>query len=134
MALAREVSFPAGSRIFAEGGRADRFWIIRSGSVALEAHVPGRRAPVVEVLTHGRLLGWSWLLPPHRWQLGARAESAVHAYEFDAAEVRALADRDPVLGRSLALLVASAAAQRLQAARKRLPEAYAATEALPEAD
>ncbi|MGW5532229.1 regulator, partial [Streptomyces xanthochromogenes] len=27
MEIAREVAFPAGRRIFEEGGRADRFWI-----------------------------------------------------------------------------------------------------------
>lgn len=32
MRCAREVSFPQGTRPFEEGGRADRFWIIRTGS------------------------------------------------------------------------------------------------------
>ena len=31
-----------GERIFAEGGAADRFWLIESGSVALDMRVPGR--------------------------------------------------------------------------------------------
>jgi muconolactone delta-isomerase len=44
--LAHEVSFEVGSRLFEEGGRADRFWIVRTGTIALDMRVPGRRANV----------------------------------------------------------------------------------------
>ncbi|GAB2808136.1 hypothetical protein GCM10027073_46240 [Streptomyces chlorus] len=44
ISLAREVSFAEGERILDEGGKADRFWIIRTGTVTLGLHVPGRRA------------------------------------------------------------------------------------------
>ena len=36
MELAREVAFAEGTRLFREGGHADRFWIVRSGTVALD--------------------------------------------------------------------------------------------------
>ncbi|MFG3259832.1 cyclic nucleotide-binding domain-containing protein [Streptomyces sp. NPDC048172] len=124
LGLAREVTFPAGSRVFHEGGKADRFWILRSGMVALEAHVPGRRDQVIETLGRGELLGWSWLLEPYAWHLGARAVNRTHAYEFDAAEVRRLCARDPVLGQALALHVVGVVARRLQAARTRLLDLY----------
>jgi CRP-like cAMP-binding protein len=119
--LTREVEFPAGTRIFSEGDRADRFWTIDSGSVALDLHVAGRPAATVETLGPGELLGWSWLLPPYRWQLGAVAVSPVHAEEFDAAAVRALCDRDPVLGQALAVHVAGALGQRVPTVRRRRP-------------
>src|SRR5690606_24954391 len=50
MRTAREVSFPQGSRLFEEGGWADRFWVIRTGTVELDMRVPGRRAAVIERL------------------------------------------------------------------------------------
>lgn len=50
MSLAHEVSFAIDERIFNEGGKADRFWIIHTRTVALDVHVPGRRAAVVETL------------------------------------------------------------------------------------
>ena len=31
-----------GEYVFREGGTADNFYVLRSGSVALETHVPGR--------------------------------------------------------------------------------------------
>ncbi|KNE80053.1 hypothetical protein ADZ36_24170 [Streptomyces fradiae] len=125
MELAREVVFPAGTRIFEEGRTADRFWLIKSGSVTVDVHVPGRRSPTVETLGTGDLLGWSWLIPPRRWNFGAEALSPVRAYQFEAAEVLALLEQDPVLGRAMSTAVAGVVAHRLTAARTRLLDLYA---------
>lgn len=123
--LAREVSFDVGARLFEEGRRADRFWIIKTGTVALDLHVPGRRAAVIESLGHGELVGWSWHFPPYVWQLGAEATSPVRAYEFDADAVRKLCDEDPEFGRAVAVWVGRVVAHRLQSARIRLLDLYA---------
>lgn len=120
--LARDVSFPAGSRIFEEGARADRFWVIHTGAVTLDLRVPGRSAPEVETLGPGDLLGWSWLFPPFAWHMGAQAQSHVRAQEFDATVVRALSEADPVFGRALALRVGEIVAHRLHSTRTRLLE------------
>ncbi|MFJ9535896.1 cyclic nucleotide-binding domain-containing protein [Streptomyces sp. NPDC101225] len=122
--LAREVSFPVGARLFEEGGQADRFWIIRTGTIDLDMRVPGRRAAVIESLGHNELLGWSWLFPPHTWHLGAEASSPVRAYEFDATTVRTICAEDPEFGRSVAEWVGMVVAHRLQAARIRLLDLY----------
>ncbi|MFG2549348.1 cyclic nucleotide-binding domain-containing protein [Streptomyces sp. NPDC048581] len=122
--IAREVSFPQGARLFEEGGHADRFWIIRTGTVDLDMRVPGRRAAVIESLGHNELLGWSWLYPPHVWHLGAEASSPLRAYEFDATAVRAMCQGDPEFGRSIARWVGEVVAHRLQAARVRLLDLY----------
>ncbi|MFG2788177.1 cyclic nucleotide-binding domain-containing protein [Streptomyces sp. NPDC048419] len=124
MRLAQEVSFPLGTRLFDEGGRADRFWIIRTGTVDLDMRVPGRRAAVIEPLGHNELLGWSWLFPPHAWHLGAETSSPLRAYEFDAATVRTVCAEDPAFGRSVAEWVGMVVAHRLQAARVRLLDLY----------
>lgn len=125
MSLAREVSFDVDERIFEEGGEADHFWIIHSGSVALDVRVPGRRPAVVEMLRPGQLLGWSWFVPPHRWHLGAEAGSLVRAWEFDAAVVREMCERDPELRNELCSYVSGVLARRLRAARVRLLDLYA---------
>ncbi len=125
LALARETAFGAGSRLFEEGDPADRFWLIRTGQVALDTYVPGRRAAVVETLGPGQLLGWSWLYPPYRWHLGAVAVEAVDAWEFPAGEVRELCEAEPVLGYALMSHCARMAVERLQAARIRLLDLYA---------
>ncbi|GAA1880172.1 cyclic nucleotide-binding domain-containing protein [Streptantibioticus ferralitis] len=125
MELSHEVTFASGHRIFHEGGKADRFWVLRSGRVALDLHVPGRRAADVELLESEDLLGWSWLFAPYVWHLGARALTEVHADEFDAEAVRALCAGDSELGQAVAMAVAAVIGHRLVAARTRLLDLFA---------
>ncbi|MFH8371648.1 Crp/Fnr family transcriptional regulator [Streptomyces sp. NPDC018031] len=124
LSTAHDVSFAAGTRLFEEGGRANRFWVVRTGSVTLDMHVPGRRAAVIETLGPGELVGWSWLFPPGGWHLGAEALSPVRAHEFDAAVVRRLCQEDTGLGYELVLACAQAMGERLQSARTRLLDMY----------
>lgn len=125
MSLAREVSFATDERIFSEGGKADRFWIIHTGTVTLDVRVPGRRAAVIESLGAGDLLGWSWLVPPRHWHMGAQAASPVRTYEFEAAAVRELCGKDPELDHALLTYVVGVIADRLRSARVRLLDLYA---------
>ncbi|MEU4132211.1 cyclic nucleotide-binding domain-containing protein [Streptomyces wuyuanensis] len=124
MALAHEAVFPSTTRIFEEGDEADRFWIIRSGTVALDVHVPGRGRTVVETIGRGALLGWSWLCPPRHWHLGAETRGPVRAWEFDAAAVRSLCAERPDLGLALVTVVAETIGDRLRATRTRLLDLY----------
>ena len=39
---ATDVTFPVRHRLFEDGGGANRFWLIQSGHVALDLHVPGQ--------------------------------------------------------------------------------------------
>ncbi|MGW8379405.1 cyclic nucleotide-binding domain-containing protein [Streptomyces sp. ODS28] len=124
-AMAREAAFPVDFRIFEEGGRADRFWVVRTGSVTLELRPPGHRLSSlrpasVESVGPGELLGCSWLFPPYLWRLGARAASPVRALEFDARAVRALCEEDHVLGHAIVLAVTEVITGRLHTARTRL--------------
>ncbi|MFD8722996.1 Crp/Fnr family transcriptional regulator [Streptomyces sp. NPDC059629] len=125
MRLAREVSFAAGTRLFEEGRHADRFWVVRTGTVALDLHVPGRRPAVIETLGQGELVGWSWHFPPYLWQLGAEATSPVRAWEFDAGAVLEMCAEDAGFGRAIAVWVGRVTAQRLHASRVRLLDLYA---------
>ncbi|MFJ4850762.1 MULTISPECIES: cyclic nucleotide-binding domain-containing protein [unclassified Streptomyces] len=124
MTLAQPVQFPAFARIFEEDEQADRFWIIRTGSVALDVQAPGRGRDVVETVGEGGLLGWSWLCPPRQWHLGAEAREPVTAWEFDATAVRAMCVEHPALGMSLVTLVAETIGHRLRATRTRLLDLY----------
>lgn len=124
LSTAREVSFPQGARLFEERGRADRFWVIRTGTVELDMRVPGRRPAVIERLGHNELVGWSWLFTPHVWHLGAEAATPVRAYEFDAPAVLAMCREDAALGRDVTQWVGNVVAHRLHAARVRLLDLY----------
>lgn len=125
MRLARDVAFAEGARIFEEGQHANRFWVVRTGTVSLDISVPGRRSAVVETIGHNELIGWSWLFEPFVWQLGAEAMSPVRAHEFDAAAVRQLCASDSELDAAVSRWVGKVLAHRLQAARNRLLDLYA---------
>ena len=115
-----DVTFPARHRLFEDGGNATRFWLLRSGHVALDLHVPGQGQMKIETIGMGELLGWSWLFPPYRWAFGAVAANPVEAFEFNARAVRARCESDPVLGYELSTRLAHVVAKRLQATRIRL--------------
>lgn len=115
--------FRAGSRLFDEGGRADRFWLIKEGHVTIDSRGPeegdGARM-VVDTLGPGAVLGWSWLFPPYRWHFGASAVETTLATELDAPGVRELCQRDPELGYLLVTRFMAVVVDRLQATRRRV--------------
>ncbi|MFI7542495.1 Crp/Fnr family transcriptional regulator [Actinoplanes sp. NPDC049599] len=121
----RPVLRHTGYRLFREGGPADRFWLLRTGVVALDFHVAGRGDIVIERVGAGSVVGWSWLLPPNRWTLGAIVAEDCHAIEFDVAGVRRLLAEEPELGRELTTRFLAVMGSRLQASRHRLVELYA---------
>jgi CRP-like cAMP-binding protein len=116
--------FHAGARVFSEGGKAERFWLIREGQIALDVHIPGRGDVVIEALGPGAVLGWSWLFPPHRWQFGATAVAQTLTVELDGAGVRGLCEEDPEIGRELYRRFIAVVVDRLQATRLRLLDLY----------
>ncbi len=117
---ARDVRFPARYRLFEDGGNANRFWLIQSGHVSLDLHIPGEGPVVIETIGMGELLGWSWLFAPYRWAFGAVAVTAVEAFEFDAPAVRERCAADPWLGYELGQRITQVLAKRLLATRIRL--------------
>lgn len=123
---ARNVAFRPGALLLAEGDQADTFYLVRRGRVAIEVHSPGRGAIVIETVGPGGSVGWSWLIPPYRWQFDARATEPVGAVAVDGACLRAKADADPALGYALVQRVAGVLLGRLQSTRLRLLDLYGA--------
>lgn len=119
-------AYETGDRLFAEGTPADRFWVIEHGDVALDMRVPGRGAQVIETLTAGAIVGWSWLYPPFRWQFGAVARDPVQTVVFDGVSVRDRCAADREFGYEMLRLFTPVITDRLQSARLRLLDLYAA--------
>jgi CRP/FNR family transcriptional regulator, cyclic AMP receptor protein len=123
--LCEHVSIPPGQRLFDEGSRADRFWLIDAGQVTLDASVPGQGRVIIETLGRGDVIGLSWMLAPYQWRFGAVATQPTQAFLFDAPAVRAACDADPLLGYELSRRFSAVVVRRLQATRARLIEACA---------
>lgn len=126
--IAHRAEVSARQRFFEEGQRADRFWLIETGLVDIDLHVPGRGTMIIESLGPGAVLGWSWLFPPHEWRFGAVAVEPVRAVVLDGRAVRTLCAMDPSLGYDLTRRFAAVMLERLQNARLRLLDLYGAPE------
>lgn len=116
--------FAAGEHLLREGEPATEFFAIRHGTVALETFVPQRGAVTIETLHAGDVLGWSWLVPPHRTVHDARALGVVRTVAFDGACLRAKCDEDAELGYELLKRFTGIIVERLQATRLRLLDVY----------
>ncbi len=121
---ARLAHFPAGAFLCREGRPADALYVLRSGRVTLEVAAPEHGPIVVQTLTEGDTLGWSWLFPPYRWHLDAVAREPVAALAFDAACLRAKSERDHELGYQLMRRFSQLMLQRLMATRLQLLDVY----------
>ncbi|WP_340681411.1 cyclic nucleotide-binding domain-containing protein [Amycolatopsis coloradensis] len=123
-ATGRIEEYTPGTRLFDEGGDADRCWLIISGQVAVDTHVLHRGPVTLQSVGAGELLGWSWLIPPYRWHFGAVTVAPTRALVLDASQVRVLVETDPELGFLLTRILLETLVNRLQATRLRLLDLY----------
>lgn len=114
-----------GEIVFHEGEAARRCWLLRRGRVLLSTALPGRGDVVIETLSGGDVLGWSWLRAPHVWSFGARAADPTEAWQLDVAALREAAEHDPAFGYEVSTALSGLLLDRLQATRARLLDLYA---------
>ena len=112
--------FAAGETIFRQGDPANRFYLILSGTVALEARGAESSPTLLQEIGAGDVLGWSWLFPPHYWNFEARAREPVKAVFFYGTRLRENCEVDHHLGYELMKRMAQIVIDRLQTARKKL--------------
>ncbi|MEL7450916.1 MAG: cyclic nucleotide-binding domain-containing protein [Pseudomonadota bacterium] len=114
---ASRVKLKADKVVFRHGDRADKFYVLVSGRVTVE--IPALYGPALEVqaLSSNEALGWSWLIPPFKWNFQARAETDCELLEFDGKELLLLCDREPRFGYELVKRFAALMSERLNAAR-----------------
>ncbi len=121
---ASNVRFDPGAFVFRAGQAADRFFVIRSGRVSVEAFAPERGAITIETVGDGEVLGWSWLIPPYAWHFDARALNVTRAIALDARCLRDKCDSDPAFGYELMKRFSQIMEQRLEATRLQLLDLF----------
>lgn len=121
---ASNVRYAAGEFLFKEGQESDASYLVRTGRVALEISVPGRRAVQLQTVEAGEVLGWSWLYPPYRWQFDTRAVEPVRALRLDGNCLRAKCDADHDLGYELVRRFLYQVHTRLERTRLQLLDVY----------
>jgi CRP/FNR family cyclic AMP-dependent transcriptional regulator len=117
------VHFDRETVIFRQGETANRFYLIETGGVQLEAAIGRAGCQIVAgTIGSGGVLGWSWLLPPYECLFTARALSETRALFFYGTMLREYSEADPSLGFELLKRMAIGLVKRLEAARERLVE------------
>jgi CRP-like cAMP-binding protein len=111
-------------QLFQEGFEATRFYLIHSGSVALQTFVPGRGVTTIQTIGPGSALGWSWLYPPYLWGFTAVVTEPLEAVSLCAATLRERMEENHEFGYAIAMRVGHVLLLYLQATRRRLIEAY----------
>ena len=121
---ATELQINKGGVLFKQGGRADKFYLLRKGQVSVQ--VPALMGPSLEIQTLGedQVLGWSWLIPPYRWIFLARAEEDSELLEFDGGAILARCEEDPKFGYELFKCFAALMSERLGAARQKMMDQW----------
>lgn len=117
--------FEPGEVIFREGEEANRFYLVHTGEVDLEAEVPGHGLVPFQKLGPGSVLGWSWLFPPHTWRFNARAASRITATFFYGTGLREHCESNPVFGYELMKRISKVTLERLQTVRDQMLALYA---------
>jgi CRP/FNR family transcriptional regulator, cyclic AMP receptor protein len=117
---AMQTRFDADQLVFRAGETANRFYLIETGSVVLEAPAGNGTSVAIDAVGSGGLLGWSWLFPPYIWHFDARAAEPTTAIFFYGTILREYCDRDTALGLELFKRMSEVMIHRLQQARARL--------------
>lgn len=120
----KEQQVPAGQNLFTQGQPANTFYMIVSGVVIVETPAIYGPTLTLQQLGTGRILGWSWMIPPYRWHFQARVEEDATVLEFDGSALLALCEKDPAFGYELLKRFASLMGERLESARRRMMDAW----------
>ena len=121
---ARPFTAAPGELLAREGETAKTFYLIQAGHVALDLHTPDRGVVSIQTVEAGEIVGWSWLVPPHRWQFDCRAVDPVQGLAFDAEWLREKCEQDHELGYHLLKQLVAVIANRLAATRLQLLDIY----------
>lgn len=121
---ATRVGYVKRQRLFIQDEAAVGCWLVLDGRVAIDSLVLGRGHEIVTVVGPGEIAGWSWLVPPYRWQFGAVALTPVEALRLDTDYLRTVMAHDPEFGLAVTEAMLALARQRASAVDARFADRY----------
>lgn len=89
------VEYSEGEKIVETDKPADQFFLILEGDVLIEVESQEGGELPIQKISSGKILGWSWLIPPHDWEFDASASTDLTVVEIDGDKLRALCDENP---------------------------------------
>lgn len=114
--------FKEGEVILKEGEPADKFYLVRSGKVAIYIAQP--QEITIETIGENDILGWSWLIPPYHYRFSAKAVENTRVLALDGKCLREKCEKSPDLGYELLKRLVNIFTERLEATRIRLLDVY----------
>jgi CRP/FNR family cyclic AMP-dependent transcriptional regulator len=117
LALGTRIAVPSGTSLFRLGDPAERLFLIERGQIrlTLPMRVRGREEDVVvEERTAGQTVGWSALIPPHKFTLAGTAPLETEVIALPREELRKYLAANPTLGYKITLNLAIVIGHRLQ--------------------
>jgi CRP/FNR family cyclic AMP-dependent transcriptional regulator len=121
----KNVVFQPDEYIFREGDQAQQFYLVKTGLVALEIHMPGRGEISFLTVKGNDILGYSSLVEPYRCLYDARAVEPVRAIALDHQCLVDKCEGNHQMGYEVLKRVMTALTQRLHAARLQSANLYA---------
>ncbi len=118
-------TFGPGTLVAREGTPAETFVLVVAGKIALEVGAPDRPTLTVQTIGPGEVLGWSWLLPPHRWRFDARAVKETHVLALRGDRLRPALAAHPAWGFEFLRRFVPVLAERLENTRVQLVDLHA---------
>ena len=115
----KRIQFAAEDTILQQGELANRFYVIKSGRVAIEFNAGGRRVPV-QIIGSGDAVGFSWFFNSDTMHFTARALEPVEAVFFYGTLLREECELDRDLGYELMRRTAEVMLKRLEAMHRML--------------
>lgn len=120
--IAVEESCEAGTTMYQKGDTARSLFLVREGKIVLTMdsymgpHRPAMQI-TVDVITKGETMGWSALVEPYIYTLGALCIDRAGMISLDSMKLRSLLNRDSRLGYKMMQAIAKVVAQRLNHTR-----------------
>jgi CRP-like cAMP-binding protein len=116
--IATEESYKAGVQIWKKGDPAQKFVLLEEGKVlmTMDTYVGSNRPPMqvtVDVVTKGEAMGWSAVVEPYLYTLGARCIDDSKLIVIDAVKLRSMINADIVFGFKFIYATAKVIATRL---------------------
>lgn len=121
---ASNVVFKAGEFLAHEGDPASSFYLVRQGKLQLQQLFPGKGPQTVQTIGTGDVVGWSWLLEPHRWAFDVVASEDTRLISLDGTCLRKKCEDNHSLGYRMVKKFAGVLRQRLHATRLQVLDVY----------
>lgn len=116
--IAVEQSYKAGFQIWKRGDQAKNLYLLEEGKVvmAMDTYMGTAKPPMpvtVDIVTKGEAMGWSAVVEPYLYTLGALCIADSKAIVFDADKLRELINKEILLGLKFMKAAAKVIASRL---------------------